>query len=436
MLGKMSFSLSPQDAMVDPVHDLTAYTYRALEGPRSFRLLRLLPTPEDSPYINCAIEHFDRGSEHCPPYTALSYAWGDNRTTASITLNGQLAFITENLHEALLHLRRVRPYTLHWVDALCINQDDQSERGHQVAQMRAIYSEASNVITWLGQGTKDTGRFFIFMRQHHYACTMQDASIEDCGFLFDHGLADALHHIGLRPYWDRIWVTQEIVVATNLEIMCGDESVPWNIFTKFLDLSRHGHFKKVTGLNRSLKLFLYSTLDQITTSWRRTSISLSYAIGRTSISRATDSRDRVYALLGLVDRGAGQHITVDYTIAPCIVFLIATQAIIRDWNEGGNTRREQNLQEMLSKINTEPTSRQRFKNYYAGSRASPIPECRAVASLREYVRFMLGDSDYLDIDETTGDGDRPSCDGEKCGSWAAMYGAAMMVWAFTEPSQE
>ena len=38
-----------------------------------------------------------------------------------------------------------------WVDALCINQDDQEERARQIAMMGDIYSHAANVIVWLGE---------------------------------------------------------------------------------------------------------------------------------------------------------------------------------------------------------------------------------------------------------------------------------------------
>ena len=35
------------------------------------------------------------------------------------------------------------------VDTLCINQDDNEERSHQVRQMRQIYSRAKEVLLWV-----------------------------------------------------------------------------------------------------------------------------------------------------------------------------------------------------------------------------------------------------------------------------------------------
>lgn len=38
-----------------------------------------------------------------------------------------------------------------WADAICINQDDVQEKGHQVNMMGKIYTKAIGVIVWLGQ---------------------------------------------------------------------------------------------------------------------------------------------------------------------------------------------------------------------------------------------------------------------------------------------
>ena len=42
-----------------------------------------------------------------------------------------------------------------WVDAICINQEDQTEKGHQVSQMRDIYKGADEVLIWLGPSNDD-----------------------------------------------------------------------------------------------------------------------------------------------------------------------------------------------------------------------------------------------------------------------------------------
>ena len=54
--------------------------------------------------------------------------------------NGFLS-IRDNIFHALTRLPTKEPRLL-WIDAICINQEDKSERNHQVAQMGRIYAQA------------------------------------------------------------------------------------------------------------------------------------------------------------------------------------------------------------------------------------------------------------------------------------------------------
>ena len=46
--------------------------------------------------------------------------------------------------------------SFYWCNALCINQNDDQEKGHQVNQMGQIYSEAQKVLVWLGVADSET----------------------------------------------------------------------------------------------------------------------------------------------------------------------------------------------------------------------------------------------------------------------------------------
>lgn len=94
----------------------------------------------------------------CPPFTALSYMWGEDADRVPIRVNGQTFQATKSLASALRHIPRHwkskfpgRNQTELWVwaDAVCINQDDSNERGHQVQLMREIFSGAELVMCWL-----------------------------------------------------------------------------------------------------------------------------------------------------------------------------------------------------------------------------------------------------------------------------------------------
>jgi hypothetical protein len=110
-------------------------------------------------------------------YAALSYNWGDSDTDNTIIIqddvksrpitslqglvNGAMTdkglrakrlLIRPNLHEALVQLRRISKdkHLFIWVDALCINQNDEVEKQEQVKKMAHIYRNARNVCIWLG----------------------------------------------------------------------------------------------------------------------------------------------------------------------------------------------------------------------------------------------------------------------------------------------
>jgi hypothetical protein len=82
-----------------------------------------------------------------PEYLALSYTWGDLSNRRDIYINGHKFSITSNLYQALQHLRSNTAVRHLWIDAICINQND----NEQVPRMREVYSRAQCVIVWLGR---------------------------------------------------------------------------------------------------------------------------------------------------------------------------------------------------------------------------------------------------------------------------------------------
>ena len=85
-----------------------------------------------------------------PSYEALSYTWGDSASNKPIDVDGFEIQVTVNLEQALRHLRNVEHDLILWVDAICINQSDASEKSHQVAFMGKIYRDCAQVRNWLG----------------------------------------------------------------------------------------------------------------------------------------------------------------------------------------------------------------------------------------------------------------------------------------------
>jgi Heterokaryon incompatibility protein (HET) len=102
----------------------------------STRLLKLLPTEDE--FIRCQIGVVDLNTK--PHYRALSYTWGaptqdarekgvTQERSRSIICNETEICITENLfHFLRLASQRLEEYSEYfWVDAICVNQDDERE---------------------------------------------------------------------------------------------------------------------------------------------------------------------------------------------------------------------------------------------------------------------------------------------------------------------
>ena len=116
------------------------------------------PAPD---WLDLALEHFR--VEDAPPYLALSYVWGDASDTRPVRINENQFHITENLFEALQHIRSLAsilskglqgvggPGELHlWIDAICVDRGNLDEKSRQVPRIGHIFSSAYTVLVWLG----------------------------------------------------------------------------------------------------------------------------------------------------------------------------------------------------------------------------------------------------------------------------------------------
>jgi hypothetical protein len=124
------------------------FRYRRLvaKDQQQIRLFRLVPGRPHDPLCGSLITTDLRAS---PEYDAVSYVWGDPAPRFNLIIDGKLLKIAENLQKALVAMRLEDESRTLWVDAVCINQDDTHERGHQVQLMRTIYTTARLVRVWL-----------------------------------------------------------------------------------------------------------------------------------------------------------------------------------------------------------------------------------------------------------------------------------------------
>ncbi|KAI1435777.1 heterokaryon incompatibility protein-domain-containing protein [Xylaria sp. CBS 124048] len=221
------------------------------------RLLTLLPAKSEADPIRCKLDIVSLASR--PIYEALSYCWTPANPQHLIECNGSLFNIGENLNSALRHLRCVEIERRLWIDAICINQDDLSEKGDQVLLMREIYRGSQCVLVWLGPATHDTGLAFgTLLRLSSYwdeiseRWTVDKLSVlklgpfrdtlrqllgtdigrqkdieDDQRFALQPPETAALQNILGRSWWRRTWVIQEVCLAKQVVMICGSETLSW-----------------------------------------------------------------------------------------------------------------------------------------------------------------------------------------------------------------
>jgi hypothetical protein len=276
----------------------------------SFRLLRL--RKGDTTPVQCEIFH-DLISEHdTAPYEALSYAWGCADLVDYIEVNGARLWITENLHSALQCLQSRDQDRVLWIDAICIDQSNKVERSEQVQQMGSIFGFARRVIFWLGKPTVEA---MLLMG------SLSELYIKSIAVLRQNSKADitvwkklwsdvlptleserdnitSRQRTGLRillrrPWFDRVWIIQEVAMAQSAIVCSGIWSLPAHIFAlspKLLDLDLDPRVHSVLDLMPGLspKTCREHREDRL--------INL---LHKFRTSKATDERDMVFALLGV-----------------------------------------------------------------------------------------------------------------------------------------
>ena len=153
--------------------------------------------------------------------------------------NGQIINIAKNLNSALRHLRRENASRGLWVDALCIKQDEIADKNCFIPIMHKIYSTAEGTIVWLGEASTDSDDAISILedaasRASHLASGASQRSMTTADILREaHNETDtktwkALANFGLRPWWSRVWVMQEIASSKKfITVQCGRRTTNW-----------------------------------------------------------------------------------------------------------------------------------------------------------------------------------------------------------------
>ncbi|KAK9786204.1 putative Heterokaryon incompatibility domain-containing protein [Seiridium cardinale] len=261
-------------------------------------------------------------------FEALSYTWGDLSETFALICNARTLRIHKNLHDALPFLARPSSSRPLWIDAICINQLDETEKLAQVRLMHRIYRQASKVWIWLGNDTEYSGAAISLLPQLARLGRTLDQSpparwSNSHSTLASIGLPDpdspvwaAVRTITCNDWFRRVWTVQEFVLARHVSFMCGPHELESElVIDAVFYANRLESFRDAQGLRLPIQGIYRNTamarikmmtaldrIEQAKTPFRPVPghliATISYMTGH---HRCREAKDRVWGVLGLLE---------------------------------------------------------------------------------------------------------------------------------------
>ncbi|RTE83173.1 hypothetical protein BHE90_002234 [Fusarium euwallaceae] len=223
--------------------------YQPLDSPSShIRLIEILSQSHEE-RVSCKVHTVSLDTK--PYYIRLSYVWGDPSVTEEILVDGIPTQVTVNLANALKHAKKhwmgikresgnaFNPSDFRiWADAICINQDDLTEKTAQVQLMTTLYSSAgiADALSAFRRLFNALGTSYEAINGHHVPdldgpdwagdfIEMKKAlaSPHDASYFNpkDHTfITGSLETFARCTFWTRVWIQQEITLAPNVYYAC------------------------------------------------------------------------------------------------------------------------------------------------------------------------------------------------------------------------
>ncbi|KFG84121.1 hypothetical protein MANI_000736 [Metarhizium anisopliae] len=329
--------------------------YRPLDSVRGeIRLLDIRPAAKYSSPIVCRLRRTYLLKQ--PKYECLSYVWGKEEGGGDIQLEGTSFRVFENCEKALRRLRnRVTSRTV-WIDAICINQADKDEKGAQVLLMQDIYRQAQQVCVWLGEftdgtilGVKQIQRKLWALGWHAWRVDRKfgkptlpvregcktSITWQNRNDLVTEQVMGEINEILDRPWFSRVWIIQEAILARKLVLMCGPETMAWDRLGTAIGHSWRGAgFMTCFGMRVDpVDEFSDETYQSICHFRER------WAAGRWNVSvyqllydyrnlRCKWPQDRIYGFLSLTPVARDLGIEPDYHLSPDEVYKSFARTVI------------------------------------------------------------------------------------------------------------
>jgi len=260
-----------------------------------------------------------------PKFYAISYCWGPSPYKATIHItnaapprdleNDNTLDIPKTLIPLLYEIRGwswLKARTL-WVDSVCLNQKNEEEKTAQVPKMRNIYMKASVTVSWLGLGEEGIEAAFKYAsdldktyrrelaEQGQYVLSPAEETEEDVRVkvkLSDPALETLLRLLD-RPYFERAWIIQEVVVSSQVVFMCGSAKILWQSLLGaylYLTLNQRWLWEFYQGVK--LGSVIYMRLSEM--EWASgVDLDWSGTLSRHRSCLSGDAKDKIFALYGM-----------------------------------------------------------------------------------------------------------------------------------------
>lgn len=161
-----------------------------------------------------------------------------------IVCNGMWHLVGLNLYNALREVPTSRT-EFWWVDAICVNQENLTERGSQVDLMAEIFGKAEKVIVWLGVVSpfnEQAPKFLTTLPSFERSVENRQATGEGereeesspQGITTSQAIASlqsqlpqwlSVLHLICRTWFRRVWVLQEAMLARQIEFRLGPHTI-------------------------------------------------------------------------------------------------------------------------------------------------------------------------------------------------------------------
>jgi hypothetical protein len=278
--------------------------YECLASSTTIRLLDVQPGTATDP-LTCGLKHCDlrhRDLNTAPEYEAISYVWGNATSSCSVICDSTVIPVTQSLQQALLRIRLSDRIRTVWIDGLCINQTDDVEKSNQVQLMQRIFRDAKRVLVWLGPDGHNAAY------DAFEICRSLEKQQMDCKELQE-TITAAMHMNAVSQnwnsllrlvechWWKRVWIIQEAVLAQNLLFFWGAEEIQW----LYIDHTV-ANLQKLDSANCTpFTAWTFEPISRLSAIKDQRCYATSF-MGTMHTARAfkcTDSRDRIYGVLGL-----------------------------------------------------------------------------------------------------------------------------------------